>query len=153
MKSPNSIYIAVRPDSVNVHQQKTHDLGRGFFVGFAPFGRSPFGDCTCSAEVNSACAKVLLRKTLVTPDCRRSLAPVCGANRTRAFFTFPKRTVGQIDKYSGFWYNEHKKRRICRCTLPMQGLLRRHGQSSFFEVAPYLSRYQAQPKTPKSETP
>ena len=39
------------------------------------------------------------------------------------------------------------------CTLPMQGLLRRHGQSSLFEVAPYLSRYQAQTKTPKSETP
>ena len=65
------MYIAVRPDSANVHQQKTHDLCRGFFAGFAPFGRSPFGDLTCSAEVNSACAKVLLRKTLETPDFRR----------------------------------------------------------------------------------
>ena len=30
-------------------------------------------DLTCSAEVNSACAKVLLRKTLVTPDSRRKI--------------------------------------------------------------------------------
>ena len=65
------MYIAVRPGSANVHQQKTHDLCRGFFAGFAPFGRSPFGDCTCSGRVNRPCAKVLLRKTLETPDFRR----------------------------------------------------------------------------------
>ena len=91
--------------------------------GFAPFGRSPFGDLTCSAEVNSACAKVLLRKTLETPDFRRVWTSACGANLPRMFFTFPKRTVGEIDKCTGFWYNERKKRRICCCTLPMQGLL------------------------------
>ena len=47
----------------------------------------------------------------------------CGANLLPLFFTFPKRTVGQIDKCTGFWYNECEKRRICRCTLPMQVLL------------------------------
>ena len=51
--------------------------------------------------------------------------------------------MGQIDKYSGFWYNERKKRWICRCTLPMQGLL--HICKFLFEfsiyfVAPYLCR-------------
>ena len=47
----------------------------------------------------------------------------CGANLPCTFFTFSKRTVDEIDKYIGFWYNKRKKRRICRCTLPMQGLL------------------------------
>ena len=50
-------------------------------------------------------------------------SPVCGANLSRAFFTFPKRTVGLIDKCAGFWYDERMKRWICRCTLPIQGLL------------------------------
>ena len=65
------MYIAVRPGSANVHQQKTHDLCRGFFCWVRAFGRSPFGDCTCSGRVNRPCAKVLLRKTLETPDFRR----------------------------------------------------------------------------------
>ena len=33
----------------------------------------PKGDLTCSGEVNPPCAKVLLRKTLVTPHLRRSI--------------------------------------------------------------------------------
>ena len=49
--------------------------------------------------------------------------PVCGANLSRAFFNFPKRTVGLIDKCAGFWYDERMKRWIGCCTLPMQGLL------------------------------
>ena len=87
--------------------------------GVAP----PQGDRICSGQVNCPCAKALLRKILVTPDFRRCWTPACGANLPHLFFTFPKRTVGQIDKYSGFWYNEYKKRRICHCTLPIQGLL------------------------------
>ena len=118
-------------------------MGRGSFAGFVPFGRSPFGDCTCSGRMNRPCAKALLRKILVTPDFRRCWTPACGANRPHLFFTFPKRTVGQIDKYSGFWYNEYKKRRICHCTLPIQGLLLSAMECEFqagFEIAPYLSR-------------
>ena len=121
------------------------------------FGRSPFGDCTCSAEVNSACAKVLRCKTLGTPDFRRVWTSVCGANLPRMFFTFPKRTVGEIDKCTGFWYNECKKQRICCCTLPMQGLLLltfRHPKFSAtgctlpIQVSP-TSPPGGQPKTPK----
>ena len=44
----------------------------GGFAGFVPFGRSPFGDCTCSGRMNRPCAnKILLRKTFETPDFRR----------------------------------------------------------------------------------
>ena len=115
----SAVQIRYRPPA-----KEPRPMGRGSFAGFAPFGRSPFGDLTCSAEINSASAKVLLRKTLGTPDFRRVWTSGCGANLPYTFFTFPKRTVGQIDKYSGFWYNERKKRWICRCTLPIQGLLR-----------------------------
>lgn len=113
-----------RPKGTNPAKEP-RPMGRGSFAGFVPFGRSPFGDCTCSGRMNRPCAKALLRKILVTPDFRRCWTPACGANLPHLFFTFPKRTVGQIDKYSGFWYNEYKKRRICHCTLPIQGLLLR----------------------------
>ena len=43
----------------------------GGFAGFVPFGRSPFGDCTCSGRMNRPCAKALLRKALETPNCRK----------------------------------------------------------------------------------
>ena len=117
---------------------------RRLFWSPHPFGGAPtFGDWTCSAEVNSACAKVLLRKTLGTPDSRRCEPSLCGANLSRTFFPFPKRTVGLIDKCAGFWYDERMKRWICRCTLPIQGLLRRlTGLQRYApSVAPYLSRY------------
>ena len=134
----SAVQIRYRPPA-----KEPRPMGRGSFVGFAPFGRSPFGDCTCSGRMNRPCAKALLRKALETPDFRRIWTPVCGANLPHLFFTFPKRIVGQIDKYSGFWYNEHKKRRICHCTLPTQGLLHpffRMITCFFVEIAPYLPR-------------
>ena len=42
-----------------------------------PAGRlGALSDLTCSAEMNSACAEVLLRKTLVTPHLRRGRGPI-----------------------------------------------------------------------------
>ena len=121
--------------------KKRHDRRSCLFLDSAPLrGAPPFGDCTCSAEVNSACAKVLRCKTLETPDFRRVWTSVCGANLPCTFFTFPKRTVDEIDKCTGFWYNEHKKWRICCCTLPIQ-------------VSPASPQEPAQNAKKKSETP
>ena len=44
-------------------------LARPMKCGYISWG--PLQDMTSSAEMNSACGKVLLRKTLVTPHRRR----------------------------------------------------------------------------------
>ena len=46
-----------------------HLLARPMKCGYISWG--PLQDMTSSAEMNSACGKVLLRKTLVTPHRRR----------------------------------------------------------------------------------
>ena len=49
--------------------QIAHLLARPMKCGYISWG--PLQDMTSSAEMNSACGKVLLRKTLVTPHRRR----------------------------------------------------------------------------------
>ena len=49
--------------------QVPHLLARPMKCGYISWG--PLQDMTSSAEMNSACGKVLLRKTLVTPHRRR----------------------------------------------------------------------------------
>ena len=93
---------------------------RRLFCGFAPFGCSPFGDCTCSAEVNSACAKVLLRKTLETPDFRRGWIRVVRTS-CPCFSLFPKELWGRLTN-----------------ALVSGTMSARNGR---FAVAPYLCRY------------
>ena len=59
--------------SIPFESTKKKDTREGVFLfglrGLRP--RRPRGNLTCSAEMNPACAKVLLRKTLVTPHLRR----------------------------------------------------------------------------------
>ncbi len=136
---------------------------RRLFCGFAPFGRSPFGDYTCSGRVNRPCAKVLRCKTLGTPDFRRGWIRVVRTS-CPCFSLFPKELWGRLTnalvsgtmsaRNGGFavapylcryyYHSAHIQASIkpC-CTLPMQVLLLlkkglcidRKG------VAPYLYRY------------
>jgi len=48
------------------HQKERHDAVMSLFLGFGSEAACTPLNFTCSAEVNSACAKVLLRKTLAT---------------------------------------------------------------------------------------
>ncbi len=55
---------------------KHHPSGWCFIFGLRSlWSLRPKGNRACSGEMNPPCAKVLLRKTLVTPHKRRSTAP------------------------------------------------------------------------------
>lgn len=116
-------------------------MGKAFFKRKSPFALPSF--FACSNDNTSvigiiASVRVSLTVTALSSVWRTEVhqkrhdrwsclfwSPVCGANLSRTFFPFSKRTVGLIDKCAGFWYDERMKRWICRCTLPIQGLL--HG--------------------------
>ena len=69
--------------------KKRHDRRSCLFLDSTPLrGASPFGDCTCSGRVNRPCAKVLLRKTLGTPDFRRVWTPVYKTHLRSDFIIF-----------------------------------------------------------------
>ena len=93
---------------------------RRLFCGFAPFGRSPFGDYTCSGRVNRPCAKVLRCKTLGTPDFRRGWIRVVRTS-CPCFSLFPKELWGRLTN-----------------ALVSGTMSARNGR---FAVAPYLCRY------------
>ena len=96
---------------------------------------------TCSVELNSTCAKVLLRKTLETPDCRRIFFSQKAARIHSEQFFFTSTVQSHIAQPSG-WDNRGKRRAftdifpVFHCTAPTQGRLPRRT----FGCRPFLRR-------------
>lgn len=96
---------------------------------------------TCSVELNSTCAKVLLRKTLDTPDCRRIFFSQKAARIHSEQFFFTSTVQSHIAQPSG-WDNRGKRRAstdifpVFHCTSPTQGRLPRRK----FGCRPFLKR-------------